>query len=183
MEQPKGINILITGTPGTGKTSLSSLLAEALENFSVLEIGKLVKENQWYSEYDPELDTHLIEEADEDAMLDYLEPVMVRGGNHIVDYHSSELFPERWFHVVVVLKASTEVLYDRLQRRGYSEAKLSENMEAEIQCVCELEARGAYKEDIVLVRVNDTLEDMEQTVELVVERVGEIKANKGVVDE
>lgn len=178
MEQPKGINILITGTPGTGKTSMASLLAEALEDFSVMEVGKLVKENHWYSEYDPELDTHLIDEADEDAMLDYLEPVMVREGNHIVDYHSSELFPERWFHIVVVLKASTEVLYDRLQKRGYSENKVSENMEAEIQCVCEMEARESYKEEILLVRINDTLEEMEQTVELIAERVAEIKANK-----
>lgn len=180
MEQPRGINILITGTPGTGKTSMTSLLAETLEDFTPIEVGKLVKENHFYSEYDPELDTHLIEEADEDAMLDYLEPIMVKSGNHIVDYHSSELFPERWFHLVVVLKASTEVLFDRLQKRGYKEGKVSENMEAEIQCVCEMEARESYKEDIILVRENDTLEDMETTVSIIAERVAEMKANRGL---
>eukprot|EP00796_Vickermania_ingenoplastis_P005940 gene5940-4249_t len=180
MEQPKGINILITGTPGTGKTSMTTLLAETLPDFIPIEVGKLVKENHWFSEYDSELDTHIIEEADEDAMLDYLEPIMVERGNHIVDYHSSELFPERWFHLVVVLKTRTETLYDRLQKRGYKEVKVSENMEAEIQCVCEMEARDSYKEEIILVRDNDTLEDMEQTVELIAEKVAEMKANRGL---
>lgn len=180
MEEPKGVNILITGTPGTGKTSLTALLADTLENFTPIEIGVLIKENEWFSEYDPELETRLIDEADEDKLLDYLEPIMVHQGNHIVDYHSSELFPERWFHLVVVLKASTEVLYDRLEKRGYKEKKVSENMDAEIECVCELEAREAYKEEVLMIRVNDTLDDMEETVALIAQRVEELKANKGI---
>lgn len=164
---------------------MAALLAETLSDFSVIEVGKLIKENHWYTSYDETLDTHIIEEADEDALLDYLESVLVTDKknasdhlNHIVDYHSSELFPERWFHLVVVLKASTEVLYDRLEKRGYKENKISENMEAEIQSVCEMEARESYAENIVLVRNNDTLEDMEATVDLIVGHVKELQVNR-----
>ncbi|KAG5498687.1 hypothetical protein JKF63_02974 [Porcisia hertigi] len=180
MEQPKGINILITGTPGTGKTSMAEMIADELDDFQHVEVGKLVKEHHFYTEYDENLDTHIIEEEDEDRLLDFMEPMMVKGGNHVVDYHSSELFPERWFHIVVVLHTSTEVLFERLSNRQYSEAKRSENMEAEIQCICEEEAREAYREEIVLVRANDTLEQMTSTVEEIRERVEELKVQLGL---
>ncbi|RHW71767.1 AAA domain containing protein [Trypanosoma brucei equiperdum] len=166
MQQPKGINILITGTPGTGKTSLAELLVEELEGFSRIDVGKVVKENEFYTEYDKEFDTHVIGEDDEGRLLDFMEPIMVQGGNHVVDYHSSELFPKRWFHLVVVLRTSTEVLFERLMDRKYGELKRNENMEAEIHGICEEEARGAYDEDIIIVRDNNTLEEMAATVSL-----------------
>lgn len=36
---------------------------------------------------------------------------------NIVEYHSCEFFPERWFDAVIVLRADTTLLYDRLQKR------------------------------------------------------------------
>ncbi|KEG14657.1 putative kinase [Trypanosoma grayi] len=178
MQSPKGINILITGTPGTGKTSLAELLVEELEGFKHIEVGKIVKDNEFYSEYDKELDTHIVEEEDEDRLLDYMEPLMVNGGNRVVDYHSSELFPRRWFHLVVVLRASTEVLFERLTVRKYSERKREENLEAEIHGLCEEEARGAYDEDIVMVRESNTLDDMGATVDLIRMRVESLIAER-----
>ena len=41
-------------------------------------------------------------------------------------------FPERWFQLIVVLRCSNDVLYPRLQQRGYSDMKINENIEAEI---------------------------------------------------
>lgn len=46
-------------------------------------------------------------------------------GGAIVDYHGSDFFPERWFDFVIVLRCSTEILYDRLKQRGYDEFKVS----------------------------------------------------------
>lgn len=56
---------------------------------------------------------------DEDRLLDHMEPLMAEGAR-IVDYHSCDLFPERWFQLVVVLRCSTEVLFDRLAERRYT---------------------------------------------------------------
>jgi adenylate kinase len=168
---PKKPNVLVTGTPGTGKTSLSELVAHEL-GFRHIEVGKVVKEEGFYSAYDPQFDTHVIEEGDEDRLLDFLEARMVEGGN-VVDYHSCELFPERWFKLVVVLRASTEVLHDRLTQRGYSDTKRDENMEAEITGVVEEEARDSYAANVVLVRENNTLDDMMETVG----RIGELVGN------
>jgi adenylate kinase len=41
---------------------------------------------------------------------------MARGGN-IVDYHSCDFFPERWFDLVIVLQTDNTILYDRLEKR------------------------------------------------------------------
>ena len=163
--QPKGFNILITGTPGTGKSALSQLVAEEL-GLNHVCIGEVVKNEKFYCEKNEEFDTHMIEEDSEDKLLDYLEPIAVQGGN-VFDHHSSALFPERWFHAVLVLRANTEPLFDRLTRRGYSDLKRSENLEVEIMNVCEDEARESYKESIVHVRSSNTTDEMMANVEFI----------------
>jgi hypothetical protein len=51
-----------------------------------------------------------------EQLLDELETVVAPGWK-VVDYHGSELFPERWFALVVVLQTDNTVLYTRLQAR------------------------------------------------------------------
>ena len=58
-------------------------------------------------------------------------------------------FPERWFDLVVVLRTNNEVLYPRLEARGYSERKIQENVECEIMCTVAEEARESYKAEIL----------------------------------
>ena len=48
--------------------------------------------------------------------MDELEDVVSKGGN-IVDFHSCDLFPERWFDLVLVLRTDNTILYDRLEKR------------------------------------------------------------------
>lgn len=38
-------------------------------------------------------------------------------GGKIVDFHTCEVFPERWFDLVIVLRADNSVLYGRLEQR------------------------------------------------------------------
>jgi DNA-binding MarR family transcriptional regulator len=51
----------------------------------------------------------------------------------------------RWFDLVVVLTTDNTILYDRLEKRGYSERKISENIECEIMNVIVEEARESYR--------------------------------------
>ena len=153
----KGPNILITGTPGTGKTSLCQLVAEKLPQFSVVDIGGLVKTHEFHEGFDDEFETFIL---DEDRLLDYLESVMEEG-HKVVDFHSCEIFPERFFDLVIVLRCSTEVLYDRLVLRNYNQKKISENMECEIMQVVFESAQENYDERIVHELQSDSVEDME----------------------
>jgi adenylate kinase len=125
----------------------------------------LIKQHKCYEGRDEELDTNIL---DEDKLLDLLEVTLDEEDNGIVaDFHSCEIFPERWFDLVLVLRSNTEVLYDRLTKRSYSEKKRSENMECEIMNVVLDEAREAYAQEIVHEVPSNTIEDMENNVERV----------------
>lgn len=48
--------------------------------------------------------------------MDELDEKMAEGGA-IVDYHGCDLFPERWFNIVFVLRTDNTQLYTRLESR------------------------------------------------------------------
>lgn len=175
-------NILITGTPGVGKSALSALIAERLR-MRLINVGELVKQHSCHEGMDTEFDSYIL---DEDKLLDIMEPMMIafetennengsseaddsdedddsilpKNGN-VVDFHSCDFFPERYFDLILVLRASTDVLFDRLVKRGYSDKKRDENMECEIMQVVLSEARESYPEELVHEVQSNTIEDME----------------------
>ncbi|XP_063707862.1 adenylate kinase isoenzyme 6 homolog, partial [Culicoides brevitarsis] len=155
-------NILVTGTPGCGKTTTCKRLAEAL-NFKHQEVSEIVKAHDFTDGYDEELACPFL---DEDKLLDYLEPIMQEGGN-IVEYHSNELFPERWFQLVLVVRCDTQVLFDRLTARGYNQKKIEQNMSCEIFGTIHEEALDSYKPEIVHEIRSEKEEDFEKTLQLV----------------
>lgn len=150
---------MITGTPGTGKTTTSVALAEAI-NFRHINIGDLVKEKNLHDGWDDQLDCYII---NEDLVCDELEDLMEEGGN-IVDYHGCDFFPERWFDRAVVLQTENSVLYDRLTKRGYTGQKLSNNVECEIFQVLLEEAKESYSEDIIVALRSDSVDDIEKNL-------------------
>lgn len=152
--RPLRPNILVTGTPGTGKTSFSQQLSMEL-GLRHIDVGEFAKERNLLGEHDAVLDFHYM---DEDGVLDALEPIMTDGGV-ILDHHSCDWFPERWIQIVVVLRASTEALYDRLEARQYPKAKLDGNMQAEIMQVSRDEAVESYPKAIFLELENSAEEN------------------------
>jgi adenylate kinase len=133
-----------------------------------LNVGEIVAAHKCYEGRDEALDTFVL---DEDKLLDALEPMLDdarRSGQGIVmDYHSCEFFPERYFDLVLVLQCTTDVLFDRLTQRNYSERKRSENLTAEIMQVVLEEARHSYDPNIVHAVPSNTIEDMDSNVERV----------------
>lgn len=137
-------NIMVTGTPGTGKSTLCKELAERT-GFEWLELSKLATDWECVNGFDEEYQCNIL---DEDKLLDTLEPIMANGGK-IVDYHGCEFFPERWFDVVFVMRTDITILYDRLSERGYAGKKLTGNVECEIFQTLLQEAKSSYAEEIV----------------------------------
>lgn len=168
-------NVLITGTPGTGKTSLAALITERLGSGDSgsakhINVGEVAQQHKCYEGRDEELDTNIL---DEDKLLDILEIILQEAEDEnvacVADFHVCEIFPERWFDLVLVLRTRTEVLFDRLQDRGYSDKKRDENMQSEIMQVILDEAREAYDATIVHEVPSNSLEDMESNVQRVLD--------------
>ncbi|KAL1958310.1 hypothetical protein VTO42DRAFT_4627 [Malbranchea cinnamomea] len=150
-------NIIITGTPGVGKTVHCEQLAQET-GLKHLSINQIVKERECHDGYDEKLKSWIV---DEDKLLDELEEFVPQGG-YLIDWHACDLFPKSWIDLVVVLRCpSTSILYDRLSARGYNEDKLQENLDSEIFQVLLEEAREAYDEEIVVELNSETDEDIE----------------------
>lgn len=157
-------NILITGTPGVGKTVTSQQVAERI-GFKFVDINKIVKNKKFHHGLDEEFDSYIL---DEDKLCDHIEKRIIKGGC-VVDYHSPEIFPDDWFDLVLVLRSRTDVLFDRLSARGYSELKRNENMECEIMQVVLDAAIETYDETIVHEVQSNTEEEMESNIDRVVQ--------------
>ena len=109
-------NILITGTPGTGKTTLAQAIVAAHPQMRHIELSKVIAEQELHEGRDEHFDTLIM---DDDKVVDYLEDVMDihKHRNTIVDFHTSDFFPERWFDLVIVLRTDAAPHYERLEAK------------------------------------------------------------------
>lgn len=99
---------------------------------------------------------------------------MLEGGN-VAEYHSCEFFPERWFQVVFVVRCNTDILFQRLEDRGYNAKKIQNNVEYEIFQVGLDEAKSSYKPDIVFEIRGETEHDTTKGLAIVKEFLDNLK--------
>lgn len=112
------MKIALTGTPGTGKSTIARLVDAG---FSVVDINAIIKDS-YNLGMDEERNSAI---ADIDGLSHYIEHL---SGDVILEGHVSHLLP---VDKIIVLRASPAVLRERLQARGWSNAKIEENLEAE----------------------------------------------------
>src|SRR5690349_16544927 len=93
---------------------------------------------------------------------------MKEGGN-VAEYHSSEFFPERFFQAVFVVRCNTDILFKRLEDRGYNGKKIQNNVEYEIFQVALDEAKSSYNKNIVFEVRGETKKDTDEGLALVKE--------------
>ncbi|KFZ07682.1 hypothetical protein V502_09828 [Pseudogymnoascus sp. VKM F-4520 (FW-2644)] len=152
-------NIIITGTPGVGKTTHCETLATSL-GLTHLSINNIVKDKGCHDGWDEEYQSWIV---DEDKLLDEIEEEVKLGG-YIIDWHACDLFPKSWIDLVVVLRVNSTILYDRLKSRNYPELKLQENLDSEIMEVLLQEARDSYDEEIVVELTSNTSDEVDSNV-------------------
>ncbi|KAL8376383.1 hypothetical protein RB595_007459 [Gaeumannomyces hyphopodioides] len=165
-------NIIVTGTPGVGKTTHCEVLAQRT-GLKHLSVNQVVKDKQCHEGWDDEYQSWIV---DEDKLLDAIEDEAKAGGC-IIDWHACDLFPKSWIDLVVVLRVDSTTLYDRLTERKYPEAKLQENLDSEIMEVLLQEARDSYDEEIVVELQSNTTDEMESNVDRVEAWFGQWKVD------
>jgi len=123
--------IVLTGTPGVGKTVLAKLMARRT-GFRFLSLGDLVKREGLHKGFDRRARSYVINEpAVRKRLEDYFEDHRAKGV--VFETHSVDSFLHRTRGmVVVVLRLDPVALAKRLRARNWPRVKIWENVEAEM---------------------------------------------------
>ncbi len=133
--------IIVTGTPGTGKTFIAKLIAKEL-NSKYVDVNKIIDEKKLCDEYD-EVRKCRIVDADKlnNALIDLIKKSKEKSKeNLVIDSHMSHYLPKKYVDLCIVTKCSLKILKERLDKRNYQEEKVRENLDAEIFDNCLVQA-------------------------------------------
>ena len=132
--------VALTGTPGTGKTTVSGLVADRLE-VEVVHLNDAIREAELFSERDVERDSLVADLDAVEAWLDDYRAAEASGDHDSIGDHDGDGAPDllvesHLAHLLdadraVVLRCHPESLKPRLRDRGESEASVAENAESE----------------------------------------------------
>jgi adenylate kinase len=129
--------IIVTGTPGTGKTTIAKEIAQRLR-MRYVDVNRLIRKHRLSLGRDCERDCQIIDPKALNKVLSSL----IRSSRQtiVIDSHLSHYLPKRDVSHCIVTRCGLPALRKRLQARRYSERKCRENLDAEIFEVCLQEA-------------------------------------------
>jgi adenylate kinase len=152
--------VVITGTPGVGKTAVARRLAEKM-GARLIKLNLLARETGGIEGRDLKRDTEIVKPR---VLQSVLRRILKESGERfVIEGHYGELVPQEFVKIAIVLRTDPLILRERLRRRGYPEAKVKENVEAELLDYCLINAVEAFGEGRVA-EVDTTDLDTEGTV-------------------
>ncbi|KEG00720.1 hypothetical protein YYE_04551 [Plasmodium vinckei vinckei] len=175
-------NIIVTGVPGVGKSTLCEELVEVInkdieEKFKInekeeplkmvhLNLSNIIKNERLYEEYDDELDASIFSE---ELVNQKLKNLNFQNGGYIIDFHDVNfLYDNKYIDKIFLLTASTNVLYERLEKRNYTQDKIKNNIECEIFQVIKEDILENYEDENIFVELqNNNLEDHDKNISFI----------------
>lgn len=130
--------IIVTGTPGTGKTLIAKKIAKIM-NYKYLDVTKLIKKNKIFDDFDKKRKCYVIDTKKLNKFLISL--IKKSKDNLVIDSHLSHFLPKKYVNLCIVTKCELKILKKRLQKRKYSKEKIKENLQSEIFDICLNEAK------------------------------------------
>lgn len=131
--------VAITGTPGTGKTSVANILRK--KDYKVIDLNKVALKNNFLQGVDERRDTKIV---DIDALDEYVKKNIKTKDIVFIESHLSHLL--KCINKVVVLRCRPKELMNRLSEKGWNNDKIGENIDAEILDVILCEAVDLHDE-------------------------------------
>ncbi|MBS3098325.1 AAA family ATPase [Candidatus Woesearchaeota archaeon] len=139
--------VIVTGTPGTGKTTLAKKLAKKLD-YDYIDINKVVKENKLNKEYDKKRKCYVVDINKLNKAL--IKIIKNSKKSSIIDSHLSHNLPKKYVDVCIVTKCDLKELQRRLKKKNYAKQKIRENLDCEIFDICLNEAKEAGHKVVVI---------------------------------
>lgn len=133
--------VVITGVPGTGKTTLSDLLGRRLEDAEIIHVTQVVNGDKLFTSYSK--DGAKI--VDMPRLKAKLERMIKDSGKRIVILESHLLCDIRISGAAaIVLREHLPVVRKRLEARGYKKGKLNADIISEATDYCGIRAERNY---------------------------------------
>ena len=171
MTDDPDLQVAVTGTPGTGKTSATTALADRGVDTSVIHLNDEIKDHDLWTERD----------VDRDSLVTDLDAVRSHLGDWdgVLESHLAHHFDgDR----VVVLRCAPADLETRLEERGDPPEKARENAESEALDVVLSEAVEEHGQESVY-EVDTTDRDPEAVADAIAAVIaGEREPSAGEVD-
>lgn len=172
-----GKAVVISGTPGVGKTSVALRISEVLGG-KYLNLSDFVLSNRLYTQYDSDTGSFVIDERKLRKVLNDL--IRTSEGYLVIDSHYGEIIDDEVIFKIVVLRLDPRVLYTRLVSKGWSGRKLLDNLESELIGVCTYNALREHDRSKVC-EVDVTGKELSEVVDDVLKLInGMAKCEVGV---
>ncbi len=126
----------LTGTPGTGKTTISKMLRDSY-GLEVVDLNEVIRAHGYHIGWDENRHCLVVD-------INALRAHPFSDGLVLEGHLSHHLSVDR----VIVLRTNPDVLRERLQKKGFSDNKIRENLEAEILDVILIEALGVHGNNV-----------------------------------
>jgi len=125
--------LIVSGTPGTGKTTVSKNLLNYFKA-KVISLNELAISEKLILNYDIERETSVINEK---KLVNYVIKLIERYNKIdleflIIESHFSDIVPGQYIDYVIILRCDPDELCIRLKERGYKNEKIRENVQSEI---------------------------------------------------
>ena len=169
--------IVVTGTPGTGKTTLAKTLARATDA-KYVSITQYVADRKLYRALDRQRRTKIVDQAKtrrtlKRALADMRAPV-------VVDSHLSEgIVPAQMVRLAIVLRCHPRILEARLRAKKWASRKIRENVLAEILDSC-LTAAVAYYGARKVIQIDTSHKNLRHCVDLARKALSGKRSSRGV---
>lgn len=129
---------IVTGSVGSGKTTIAKKIAKE-KKMRYLDVNKVIDEHGLCEGYDKNRKCKIIDVEKLNKAL--IKIIKDSKEGLVIDSHMSHFLPPKYVDLCIVTKCNVKKLRSRLKKRGYSKAKVEENVDAELFDVCLNEAK------------------------------------------
>ncbi len=178
--------IIISGTPGCGKTSVANELSK-LNNAKIISLNELAISKDFSFEYDNERKTYIV---DFKIFLPYIMKKIkkIRKENPqflIIESHFSDIIPNKHIDYVFILRCDPDELANRLKGKKFNLKKITENVQTEIlgNCVNYFIQKKIKRPLFEIDTTNLSIESVAKTIEDIIDGKKDVKKyNVGKID-